>query len=1447
MIKSYNPPPRWQWVWMSIPVLLVLLVMALSARAQQGSQGNTTIFSGAQMTLFGNHNFLTGGAGTQPGIIGTVRSAPFGVLNFAATATGHTGANDANHVDGYVRKQGAGSFIFPTGDNGHYGPFAAAADGTTGAYIYANPSTAVTSNLGGGNYAALPAGAPFSTSAKAANLSVVSTQEYWDIDGTNNTAITLTWSALSAIGTLTTNDLSKLTIVGWNGTQWVPIASAVDVTSVLGGTSNLTAGSITTTGALAPNAYTAYTFGATAALAPFACSSLAYQVAATGGGAPSTLYSFNVATGVRTVIKQDLGRTLNGIGYNTVDNLIWGWDGGAHEVVRIDATGAITGFTIPDLPAINYNIGDVLNGGYLFLYNTDGATYYVVDINPARSSTYLKLVDPTIGYVLDASPYGTTITPTLTISDWAYNPSTGNFYGLTAANDATPFRITTLNPVTGVATVGTAAVSGGTIGTETSGFGASFVDNSGNLFVFGNQSGKFFKVNLSSRVATLVSTSSPSGNNDGASCNLANLLPPTPFACVSKTYQVAVPTGQTFSSLYEFDVNTGSRNTLATLTRTINAIGYSTVDNYIWGFDNNLNQVVRIDANGSILGYTIPNLPNLNFINGDVMTGGYLFLYTSGGTRYYVVDINPAHTATYLQLVDPTTGFTVDNTPFGTPITAYTISDWAYDPVTNKFYGLTNTAAADPFKVVTLDPLTGATTLAAAGVSGGGIRQETSAFGATYIDNTGNLFVYANTLDVFFRINMATNVATQLAVTGVPLAGNDGASCPLVNLITPPTPFACTSTAYQVAVPTGSGLTTSVLYAFDVNSGVRTVLDTLTRNINAIGYNTADNLIWGYDNSANRVVRIDGNRVTTAFLIQNLPTTQNYVVGDVLNGGYLFLLGVTDKKYYVVDLGPIRSTYLDLVDPLTGYTADASPFGTTIPDRVISDWAYDPATSRFYALTNPGDANPYQVVILNPTTGSTTLTTGQVTGGGIRGETSGYGATFVDNTGSLYVYANTLDEFFKINIAAKTAVKLSSADLPLGGNDGASCNLTSLTVPPVSFSCTATAYQVAIPNGQTNSTLYGFNVGTGTRTTVAALNRPINAIGYSPMDNLIWGYDNAANRVVRIDGAGTVTAFNIPNLPTNLNYAVGDVMNGGYLFLLNGATYYVVDIDPSRAATYLNLVESANNSTVDAAPFGTAITNYTLSDWAYNPATNRFYGLTNPGNANSFKVVTMNPANGSTTLSTGTVSGGGIQTETSAYGAAFVDNTGSLYVYANTLDRFFRVDLATNSATILGTTGTPLGGNDGASCATATLVTLPDLTPIVYARPSTVYGTTAMSVVVDVVEVLGVPTSGTIVVRVTKDSKVNLTFDPGATTINGRTVQNSLWTYDAVSDVNYYILRTSSIIFAGDKLSFGFTGTLAPGMTTGIITMSSVISGGSGGEVRVNNNSDADKIDYFQQ
>ena len=249
--------------WMSLLILIAWFMFSYTARGQEGGQGNTTIFGGAQMTFFGSHDFVTGGGGAQAGVILTERAAGnFGILNFSGANLTSTGASDAGYVDGYVRKYGTGQFIFPVGDNGFLGQFAAPGDSTMGAYFHVNPATAITSNLfTGGNYPALPTGGPFpiGMTTRGRGIKAVSNVEYWDIDGAKATPITLTWDAGSNVATLTGSILASLTIVGWNGSDWVRIPSTVDVTSVLGGASSVTGGSITTTASVVPNTYLAYT------------------------------------------------------------------------------------------------------------------------------------------------------------------------------------------------------------------------------------------------------------------------------------------------------------------------------------------------------------------------------------------------------------------------------------------------------------------------------------------------------------------------------------------------------------------------------------------------------------------------------------------------------------------------------------------------------------------------------------------------------------------------------------------------------------------------------------------------------------------------------------------------------------------------------------------------------------------------------------------------------------------------------------------------------------------------------------------------------------------------------------------------------------------------------------------------------------------------------------
>ncbi|GAB4016836.1 Ig-like domain-containing protein [Spirosoma koreense] len=155
------------------------------------------------------------------------------------------------------------------------------------------------------------------------------------------------------------------------------------------------------------------------------------------------------------------------------------------------------------------------------------------------------------------------------------------------------------------------------------------------------------------------------------------------------------------------------------------------------------------------------------------------------------------------------------------------------------------------------------------------------------------------------------------------------------------------------------------------------------------------------------------------------------------------------------------------------------------------------------------------------------------------------------------------------------------------------------------------------------------------------------------------------------------------------------------------------------------------------------------------------------------------------------------------------------------------------------------------ACASATLYILvappaPDLTPVIYARPSTVSGTTNITYVVDVFELNGIATSGPITVKISKDPSVTMNFTPSATTVGGRSVQNSVWSLSGPSG-GFYTLTTNQVIAGGGVLSFGLEGTLTPGATTGTLTVSTVIVAGSGNEVIIDNNNDADKIDYFQQ
>jgi hypothetical protein len=182
----------------------------------------------------------------RKGIISTPRNTPSVNWMFGDGAT-YIGAADNKHIYGYASKMGIDSFAFPIGDGLRLRKAAIAQTSTRAgfraAYFKGNPSTAT-----------LPLSAPFPITQLNPSLLGVSTYEFWDIAGTTETRVTLTWNAQSQLVALTQNDISSLVVAGWDGEKWVSLGT----TNTMG---DLATQGIITSEAVIPDNYKAFTFG----------------------------------------------------------------------------------------------------------------------------------------------------------------------------------------------------------------------------------------------------------------------------------------------------------------------------------------------------------------------------------------------------------------------------------------------------------------------------------------------------------------------------------------------------------------------------------------------------------------------------------------------------------------------------------------------------------------------------------------------------------------------------------------------------------------------------------------------------------------------------------------------------------------------------------------------------------------------------------------------------------------------------------------------------------------------------------------------------------------------------------------------------------------------------------------------------------------------------------
>jgi hypothetical protein len=155
------------------------------------------------------------------------------------------------------------------------------------------------------------------------------------------------------------------------------------------------------------------------------------------------------------------------------------------------------------------------------------------------------------------------------------------------------------------------------------------------------------------------------------------------------------------------------------------------------------------------------------------------------------------------------------------------------------------------------------------------------------------------------------------------------------------------------------------------------------------------------------------------------------------------------------------------------------------------------------------------------------------------------------------------------------------------------------------------------------------------------------------------------------------------------------------------------------------------------------------------------------------------------------------------------------------------------------------------SVATEVVVTInacpPDVTPTLIVRPNIMNGPTTFELIVRVTELNDIETVGQITVNIPKDQRWLMTdgFVQSLTSLGGTVLNNSDWSYSDDA-VNHIFTMTSPVTASGSS-TFGFRVTFDPGSARGFYTITAQIVSGSGGEVRVSNNADSEKIDYFQQ
>lgn len=220
-------------------IFLISLCFQNPLWAQLSIKGDVFIAQGGHMHVdFPKTLFLSGVVLAE-----RATGERYGLISFGANSTTER-ADHNTHVNGFVRSHNRKDFVYPIGHDNILQPvhFSSEDPKTILDFAYSHvPHT----NLSAGE-----------------NIEKVSDDFYWTVHGNGSVKLSLSWNALSDMDKLTDNRLERLAMAGFDGNRWQLIPAALDQTAIIGGSSNLISGSITSKENIDIKAYKAFTLAA---------------------------------------------------------------------------------------------------------------------------------------------------------------------------------------------------------------------------------------------------------------------------------------------------------------------------------------------------------------------------------------------------------------------------------------------------------------------------------------------------------------------------------------------------------------------------------------------------------------------------------------------------------------------------------------------------------------------------------------------------------------------------------------------------------------------------------------------------------------------------------------------------------------------------------------------------------------------------------------------------------------------------------------------------------------------------------------------------------------------------------------------------------------------------------------------------------------------------------